>query len=89
MAEVQAAGRPPIAFARGGATEIIRDGETGFLFSERSVDALVAAMERALRTELDQAALIASARRFDRATFDTRMLALIERVVSEPRPRPA
>jgi glycosyltransferase involved in cell wall biosynthesis len=79
MAEVQAAGRPPIAFARGGALEIIEDGTTGFLFEEPSVDAVSVAMARALETELDRAALVASARRFDRSVFDAALLAVIAR----------
>jgi glycosyltransferase involved in cell wall biosynthesis len=85
MAEVQAAGRPPIAFARGGATEIIRDGETGFLFHDQGVDAVADAMSRALSVELDTEALVRSARRFDRATFDAEFMAFVAGVVSGPR----
>jgi glycosyltransferase involved in cell wall biosynthesis len=77
MAEVQAAGRPPVAFARGGALEIVDDGATGFLFDEPTVDALAAAMARALETELDRDALVASARRFDRSVFDAGLQAVL------------
>src|SRR5262249_59128199 len=56
-AEVQAAGRPPIALAAGGTTEIVRDGETGFLFTERTVAAVGPAVLRALRHELAPGAL--------------------------------
>lgn len=38
--EAQASGVPVVTSARGGATEGIRDGETGFSFAERDVDAL-------------------------------------------------
>jgi glycosyltransferase involved in cell wall biosynthesis len=69
-AEVQAAGRPPIALAAGGTTEIVRDRETGFLFTERTPAAAGAAMLRALREDLDPAVLVASARRFDVSQFD-------------------
>jgi len=82
MAEVQAAGRPPVAFARGGALEIIRDGETGFLFDEPSVGSLAAAMRRAIDQELDVDALVESARRFDRDTFDAAFLELVARSVA-------
>lgn len=81
MAEVQAAGRPPVAFARGGALEIIRDGETGFLFEEPTVDSLVAAIRRACEIELDPDALVASAGRFDRSRFDREFLDLVTRLV--------
>ena len=55
MAEVQAAGRPPVAFAGGGALEIIDDGATGFLFAEATVESLSAAMDRAAQADLDPA----------------------------------
>jgi hypothetical protein len=61
LAEVQAAGRPPIAFAAGGALEIVDDGRTGFLASAQTVDAFAAAMLRAREIALDPDALSASA----------------------------
>lgn len=74
MAEVQAAGRPPIAFARGGALEIVADRATGFLVADQTADAFADAMARAMATPLDSpseaAAIRASARRFDAAGFD-------------------
>ena len=76
-AEVQAAGCPPIAFARGGSLEIVRDGETGFLFHEQTPGALAAAMRRALAEPIPAAALVASARRFDAAHFDAAIRAAV------------
>ena len=76
-AEVQAAGRPPIAYADGGATEIVHDGRTGFLFSEPTPAALGAAMERAIREPLGAGALVESARRFDVAVFDAAIRAIV------------
>jgi glycosyltransferase involved in cell wall biosynthesis len=84
-AEVQAAVRPPIAFAAGGALEIVDDGVTGFLFDEQHPDAVAATMERASRRELDTRALVASAARFDRASFDAGLLAIVARVHGEAR----
>ena len=84
MAEVQAAGRPPVAFARGGALEIVRDGETGFTFDEPTAESLAAAMRRSMADELDPDALVASARRFDRARFDAGMLAVLASVLGRP-----
>ncbi|MEW5991369.1 MAG: glycosyltransferase [Chloroflexota bacterium] len=81
MAEVQAAGRPPIAYGAGGALEIVEDGRTGFLAPEQTVDALAEAMVRARETELDQAALVASARRFDVPVFAAAIRAVIAETV--------
>jgi glycosyltransferase involved in cell wall biosynthesis len=68
-AETQASGRPPVAFAAGGASEIIEDGVTGFLFHEQTPEAIAAAMLRARDTRLDTADLVASASRFDVPLF--------------------
>ena len=86
MAEVQAAGRPPVAFARGGALEIIRDGETGFLFDDPTSESVAEAMRRAMSADLDTNALVRSARRFDRARFDAELLALVARIAGSPGP---
>jgi glycosyltransferase involved in cell wall biosynthesis len=87
LVEAQASGRPPIAHAAGGALEIIRDGETGFLFDGPSVPSLAAAMVRARTSALDPAALLASAGRFDAATFDRALVDAIEEAVAERHPR--
>jgi glycosyltransferase involved in cell wall biosynthesis len=79
MAEVQAAGRPPIGVAEGGALDIIRDGVTGFLVPEPTAAALGAAMLRAQREELDRHTLVASARRFDSSVFDAAIEEIVDR----------
>jgi glycosyltransferase involved in cell wall biosynthesis len=44
MVEAQACGTPVIAFSRGGAAEIVVDGETGLLFEHQAVEAIVDAV---------------------------------------------
>ncbi len=39
--EAQAAGKPVIAFKKGGALETVKDGETGLFFEEQTVESLV------------------------------------------------
>lgn len=46
LAEAMASARPAISFAIGGATEVIVDGETGFLVPPGDVNALTGAMRR-------------------------------------------
>jgi glycosyltransferase involved in cell wall biosynthesis len=67
--EAQASGRPPVAFAAGGALEIVDDGATGFLFERQDVDSIAEAMQRARESHAATTNLIASARRFDLASF--------------------
>lgn len=74
--EAQAAGCPVVALGRGGALEtVVGQGEraTGVTFAEPSVEALSAAIDaltaRRTRGDFSRAALLAQARRFDRATF--------------------
>ena len=69
IAEAQASGRPPIAFAAGGALEIVEDGVTGFLFTKQTAEALGDAMLRARYHDLGVSDLIASAARFDVPAF--------------------
>lgn len=84
-AEVQAAGRPPIAFAGGGSPEIVRDGQTGFLFAEQTTASVGAAMQRALREPVDAQALVRSAGRFDARIFDTAIRELVAQALAEER----
>ena len=85
MVEAQASGRPPVALARGGATEIIEDGVTGFLFDEQTPDAIAAAMQRARAGHLDLDTLIEAARRFDLAVFARAFDSAIEAALCDRR----
>jgi glycosyltransferase involved in cell wall biosynthesis len=76
--EAQAAGRPVVAFGRGGATETVVDQVTGVLFHEQSVDALVDAIERLDRLSVPQTVCRENAMRFDVSVFRQRMSAAIQ-----------
>lgn len=70
--EVMAAGRPVIAYGRGGAVDTILDGETGVLFQDQSVDGLINAVRRFEAEKLDRlnpTSLMHHARQFDEAAF--------------------
>ncbi|MEM1430997.1 MAG: glycosyltransferase [Pseudomonadota bacterium] len=70
--EAMASGRPVIAYGRGGALDTVRDGETGLLFEEQSVDGIIGAVERFEREvegTIDPARLVTHASRFDEQTF--------------------
>lgn len=67
--EAQAAGRPVIAFAGGGALDTVIEGETGLFFREQSVEALIETIEQFERMPFDPAAARANAERFSNARF--------------------
>ena len=72
--EAQAAGRPVIAYAGGGALESILPGETGVLFGEQTVESLMDAVDRFERGRWEPAAAKANARRFGADRFRAEML---------------
>lgn len=77
LVEAQASGRPPIALGVGGATEIVRDGVTGFLFTEPTPESLATAMARAADQPLNADALVGSAARFSVAAFRAAITGLV------------
>ena len=76
--ESLAAGTPVIAYAKGGALDIVQDGETGVLFTEQTVESLVAAMKRFETLSFLPATLHRKAKRFDKGFFDTRILKIVK-----------
>jgi glycosyltransferase involved in cell wall biosynthesis len=69
MVEAQAAGCPVIAYHKGGAAEIVRDGETGVLFQEQTAEGLIGAVLRSQNLKLDSKAAQVNAARFSRGRF--------------------
>ena len=67
--EAQAAGKPVVAFGRGGSLETIVDGRTGVLFHEQTVESVLAGIRATaeLATTPDEIAM--NADRFSVATF--------------------
>jgi len=62
--EVMAAGRPVIAYGRGGALDTVIDGETGLLFHEQTAEALEAALNKFETMQFERSVLQAHARKF-------------------------
>jgi glycosyltransferase involved in cell wall biosynthesis len=87
MAEAQASGRPPVAYAAGGAAEIIEDGVTGFLFHEQTPEAIAEAMRRARDHQPATADLVASAARYDTPVFVRSLKAALDVARSAAKPK--
>ncbi len=82
IAETQACGRPVIAFARGGAREIVIDGVTGVLFEEQAAVSLCEAITRCEKTRFDSATIRNSSLRFDRKRFLREFSQFVEGVLN-------
>jgi glycosyltransferase involved in cell wall biosynthesis len=79
--EAQAAGKPVIAFAGGGALDTIQEGVTGEYFRQPTVESLAEVVRGFEPSRYDPAACIANARRFDTANFQTNWRAFVAKNV--------
>ncbi len=79
--EAQAAGRPVIAAAAGGALETVLDGLTGRLARLDDVDSFVRAIESLDELDFDPASAVQNAERFSVAAFERRLSAHVTRVL--------
>lgn len=85
--EAQASGRPPIAFAAGGALESVTDGVSGFLARAPTPESVCHQMLRASKVELGVEALLASAAQFTTDAFAASLSAFLEAELERHRAR--
>jgi glycosyltransferase involved in cell wall biosynthesis len=71
--EANAAGKPVVALAAGGALETLEDGVSGALFARQEPSDVLDAIERCDRIETPPGTIAAMARRFSSQTFSTRL----------------
>jgi glycosyltransferase involved in cell wall biosynthesis len=83
--EANAAGKPVIAFAAGGALETIEDGVTGAFFQHHDADEILAAMTRCDQIETPPNQIAATAKRFSHRAFETSLLHVLGSEVSAHR----
>jgi glycosyltransferase involved in cell wall biosynthesis len=67
--EAQAAGRPVIAYAAGGALETVVEGVSGLLFHEPTAESLAAAVARLDSMNFDPVLIREHAQKYDRSAF--------------------
>jgi glycosyltransferase involved in cell wall biosynthesis len=84
--EAQAAGRPVIAFAAGGALETVIEGNTGRFFHQPTVESLMAVLT-SFEDTYDPAELRRNAERFDKRSFMKTMYEVLARRYEEHRSR--
>lgn len=71
--EALAAGAPVIAYKKGGALDIIQDGESGVFFDAQTTDSIVEAIKKAESTRFLPGTLRRKAKRFEKSLFISKM----------------
>jgi glycosyltransferase involved in cell wall biosynthesis len=80
--EINASGRPVIAFRGGGATETVIENETGVFFNEQTTESVIEAIENFESRSWDRQILRNHAEKFDRAVFNQRILKFLGEVAA-------
>ncbi len=81
--EAQAAGRPVIAFGRGGALETVVDGKTGIFFGEQTAESVAGAVKRFNSMGITSSVCRANAEKYSREVFKKRMASYIDAKIRE------
>lgn len=84
MVEAQACGTPVVAYREGGASEAVRDGETGLLYDDPAPEGLAAALRGFSRERFDPRVLRAHAEGFAPERFDAAIREIVERLADAP-----
>ena len=81
--ESMAAGRPVLAYGKGGSLETVIPGKTGDFFYEQTVESLVLALKKFNPESYNPSAIRAHAERFNVETFTAIITSELERVINE------
>ena len=81
--EAMAAGKPVIAYGRGGATETVIDGKTGIYFSSQNAESLNGAIARFEKTDFHSGSIVSHAQKFSEAVFITNIQDQVKAAVTQ------
>ena len=76
--EAQAAGKPVVAYGRGGSLETVEEGVTGVFFAERTEEAVMAAIAASERLDASPGTIAERAQRFSRDAFRARLAQVLD-----------
>ncbi|HEY2652950.1 MAG TPA: glycosyltransferase, partial [Solirubrobacteraceae bacterium] len=82
--EANAAGKPVVTVAAGGALETVEEGVTGAFFARHAPEEILAAVRRADAIETTPEQISAAARRFSRYAFEVKLRAVLDRALHGP-----
>jgi len=80
QAEALAAGAPVIAYDKGGALDIVQDGESGVFFHTQTVNAVMDAIKRSQQIDFLPGNLRRKAKRFDKSLFITKIRKIVDNI---------
>lgn len=80
--EALASGRPVVAYAAGGALDLIQEGMNGLFFRQQTSEALVEVLKRVPEQAWDSAAISQHAAQFDAQTFESKLRRFVDEAVS-------
>ncbi len=80
MAEAQKFGKPVIAFAAGGALDIVVDGKTGYFFKDQTKESLMEALNKFGSYSFDSKAIVKYAERFSFDNFKKQFNAVVNKL---------
>ncbi len=86
--EAQSAGRPVIAYAKGGALETVVGGETGIFFKEQTPKALKEALKSFEKMSFDPKKIREHAKKFDKNVFISKLKSVVEEKYREHQSSP-
>lgn len=81
--ESLAVGTPVLAYNKGGLTETIKEGKSGFFFDEQTSEAVVLAMEKLSLAKLDEKFMKQEAAKYDQKLFDQKFLDYVKEAINE------
>lgn len=85
MVEAQSLGVPVIAYARGGALEIITENKTGWFFQEQNAKELMSVIVKTRNLRVNQLECIENSKRFSAEVFEREFKRYIEKLNDEKR----
>jgi glycosyltransferase involved in cell wall biosynthesis len=83
LLESQSCGTPAIAYAAGGAMELVKESETGTLFKDQTPDSIVSAIKRYHPENFKQKYLVEHAKQFDKQVFKAKVKDFVEKKYQE------